>query len=274
VGTTASDDYERRSSVAGLLDAERQLQWLVPIPDPDGSTLAFPIDLALTADGDVVMLGGLDGSPAGTTTSFVVRFGLDGTELWRTLFVGDALGNSIAMAGSGNVVVAGSFEVAMAIGDLELEGEPHVLRAFVAELDPAGAPVGLNLLELPRSIDSDEIGVGVQTMTTLGDEVLVGGMYYTYGSDDEPRNGYFAAANRLDGELVSEILFPTELEDSISGAGPMSIAATAEGRLALGGSFSGKVDFGDGVVDSGVDEHGLDLDAPFIVVLDPIDRVD
>lgn len=268
-GQTLSDDFSVWTSVAGLLDAEGQLQWVVAIPMPsDGAYQGQPTDAALTADGDVVMLAsyGLETSDDSLEwTSFVVRFGPDGSEVWRNAFLGDGLANGIAVAPSGNVVLAGNFKSSMTVGDLSLADDSYGHHHFVAELDPAGQAVGLHPLEVPASIDSDEIGVLANTMAMIGENLLVGGYYYTFSSESQRLTGYYAATLRLDGGLVSEMIFPTV--EQLFSPGPVAADLTPDGRLALGGSFAGRVNFGE--VESGEDEDGFPVALPFIAVFDP-----
>jgi len=272
-GQTLNDDLTVRTSVAGLLDAEGQLEWLVTVPMPvDGDVEGQPAAAALTADGDIVLLVSYlppsDDFPS--WSSFVVRFALDGSETWRSVFLGSGNGNGIAVAPSGNLVVAGNFEDSVTIGDLDLEDDSSGHHHFVAELDPAGQAVGLNNVAVPGSIDSDEIGVLANTMTMIGSDLVLAGMYYTFSSDSPQLSGYYISSNRLDGDLVAEMTFPVVVSEPLFGFGPIAADATPEGRLALGGSFAGLVDFGDGAVDSGQDDFGP-ITLPFILAFDPPD---
>lgn len=275
-GRTLSDDLGTWTPLAARLDPDRQLLWLVTVPSPnpdDGSSAIH--DVALTADGDVVAVGSYEQAPPNDNlngSSFVVRFAADGTEAWRLAFLGDAQSNGIAVAPSGNIVVAGVFRGSMTVGDLLLEDRPNGVNGhehFVVELDPAGEPLRLNHPEIPAAIDSDEIGVIPNSMTILGEDVVLSGMYYTFSSDSPQLSGYYSASNTLDGDLVAEILFPVEVNEQPAGFGPVASDADAEGRLALGGSFGGRVDFGDGEVDSGEDKYGFAISLPFIAVFDP-----
>ncbi len=271
-GQTLDDDFTKFAVVAGLVDTDGQLQWVVTVPSPvEGPYYSGqPTGATLAADGSILMLSSYPITPgAGTYASFVVNFALDGSEVWRTVFGGTGDGNGFEVAPSGNVVVAGNFQGSVTLGDLHLEGDLYGHNHFVAELDPAGQPLGLCSLELPAAIDRDEIGANANTMTVVGEDLVVGGMYYTNTSDAPQLTGYYAATNRLDGSLAAELILPVEVSDQFSGFGPVAADATPEGRLALGGAYSGRVDFGDGEVDSGEDEFGP-RSVPFIAVFDPM----
>lgn len=259
--------------VAGRLDAKRQLMWLVPLAvNADmGYQDGGPGAMALTADGGIVLLAGYvpTMSDEGQSASYLVRLEPDGSERWRKAFGGSGYGNGIAVTPSGNVIVAGNFQSWMTVGDLRLEGAPDKYHQFVAELDPEGQEVGLSQLELPASIDSDEIDAIPNTMTMLGEEVLVSGMYYTPSGSSPQLSGYYAATHSLDGALVAALLFPVEVREQ-GGSGPIASDATPEGRLAIAGSFAGRVDFGNGEVDSGETDDGLPIDKPFIAIFDPV----
>ena len=273
-GATLSDDFERRTTVAGRLDADQKVQWVVPIPEPEGGE-AYGFDVVLAADGDLLMLVSYQVLPY-ESSSFVVRLGQDGAEVWRAL-IDDASGEGIAVAPSGNLVVTGHFESSVTMGDLRVEDRSDGHHHFVAEIDPAGQPVGLHQLALPASIDNDEIGAVSNATTMIGDELIMAGHYLTFSSESPQLAGYYATAHGLDGGLRSELFFPTELAQQPGAAsGPVAADASADGRLALGGAYSGRVDFGDGEVNSGRDGYGFDLFRPFIVVVDPLppDHVD
>ena len=266
-GQTLNDDFTKSRVVAGQVDTDGQLEWAVTVQSPvDGPFYSGqPTHATLAADGTVLMLASYPITPgAGTYASYIVNYALDGSELWRTVFLGTGDGNGFEVLPSGNVVVAGNFQGSMGIGDLRLEGAPYGHNHFVAELDPAGQPLGLSSLELPAAIDREELGVIANTMSAVGEDVVVAGKYYTNTSNAPQLTGYYAATNRLDGSLAAELIFPVEVSDQFSSFGPMAADATPEGRLALGGAYSGRVDFGDGEVDAGPGSKA------FIAVFDPM----
>ena len=256
--------------VAGLLDAERQLQWIVPLPAPAESEVGEPTDVALTADGGLVVLAGYrpEGSePSTSSDAYVVQLGPDGGERWRTELVGSGAGAGMRVASSGNLVVAGTFRGRVSVGDLVLEDEPYPPRHFVAEIDPAGEARGVHRIELPAWLVGAENRFRVHAMTMTGEDLVVAGDYFT---DPLVPAGFLATTHRVDGTFVSERIFA--LQEVVGGAGsigPMAVGAAPDGRLAAGGAFSGSVDFGDGVVDSGVGENGYPLTRPFVAVFEP-----
>ena len=272
-GQTLDDNFEKFEVVAGLVNTDGNLEWAVTVPSPvEGPYYSGqPTHAALAADGTILMLSSYPITPgAGTYASFVVNYALDGSEVWRTVFGGTGDGNGFEVAPSGNVVVAGNYQGSATLGDLHLDGDPYGHNHFVAELDPAGQPLGLSSLELPAAIDRDTIGVNANTMTVVGEDVVLGGSYYTNTSNaPEQLTGYYAATYRLDGSLAAELIFPVEVNDQFSGFGPVAADATPEGRLALAGAYAGRVDFGDGEVNSGEGEFGP-RSVPFIAVFDPM----
>ena len=271
-GETLKDSKARM--VAGMVDPDGQLEWAERVTAPVEGPFSGggPIDAKLAADGSVLLLADYPITPgAGTYASFVVNLALDGSEVWRTVFGGTGYGRGFEVAPSGNLVVVGNFDELVSIGDLRLEDDTHGHNRFVAELDPAGRPLRLASLELPAAIDRDEIDVSATTMILVGEDLLVGGSYYYSRSPNSPTpigSGYYATTNRLDGSLVTEMIFPVDLDfPFMAGFGPMAADVTEEGRLALAGSYAGRVDFGDGEIDSGDGFLGP-RSMPFLTVFD------
>ena len=261
------------TAVAGLLNPEHQLQWVVNVPPPDFAIQQeAPRHVVLTGDGGIIVLSNYAADTGGgiNWSSFAVRLASDGSEEWRTVFLGCGVGEGIAVAPSGNVVVAGRFKDRVTIVGQTLEARSPGEHSFVAELDPAGQPVGIRPLQIPADIDSDEIVSSPRSMTMIGDNLLVGGLYYTVSDENpEQRNGHYVSANRLDGEVVSGLLFPVNTSEERWPLGPVTAAARPDGGLALGGDFTGRVDFGDGEVFSGLESGRHPRLVPFFVVLNP-----
>ena len=274
VGVTVSTGSSR---VAGLLDAERQLQWVASLPvAPAEYSMTGPGYAALTGEGGFVALARyapdedreLD-KPRG---AYLVELGPDGDQRWRTDIVGAPYIDGLGATSSGNLVVTGSFSGAMSAGDLVLESDPYESVHFVAEIDPRGRARGLHPIELPTAPDGAERDFKLQAMTVMGDELVIAGEFFTPNTLHGP-DGFRATSHQLDGALLSERIFAVQIaEVNGGGTGPLAIDAAPDGRIAAGGDFGGSVDFGDGVVDGGVDDRGFSLSRPFVTVFESSDR--
>lgn len=273
MGRTLSDPgYEVWTAWVGRLDDQGQLLWMVPAPRPRDDDDGQPADLALTPDGGVLLVGSYipEVPDDYNWSSYVARLELDGTFSWLTPLGGSGSSQVISVAPSGNAVLTGNFAAWMTLGDFRLEDEqPYVHHQFVAEIDLGGRPLSLSRLEMP-SVASDEVDIMLNASTTDRGQPLVGGMYYTRSSASPQVNGYYAAAHSLDGSMRAETLFPSS-DVELYGFGPVTAAASPQGRLAIGGSFSGRVDFGDGEVEGGTPRpDGQRTMKPFIAVFDPL----
>jgi hypothetical protein len=250
---------------------------MVPVALTDDHPPEQPTDLALTPDGGIVLMASHtpgQNPDAGVWAAYVIQFDPDGNERWRKVFDGSGDGLVIAAAPSGNVVVAGSFQKSMSIGEHRLQDDPDDYHQFVAEFEPDGKVVGLRQLDLPESIVGGEIDVVPNAATMHGDQLVMAGRYLV-GGDPVAPNGYYAAAYGLDGTLVSERLVPVTDSDPFgAGFGPVAADATPEGPVALAGAFVGQVDLGGGEVDGGQDDLGRPIDRPFIAVFDSLADTD
>ena len=227
--------------------------------------------MALGADGGILLLGRSIRDSWGT---YVVRLELDGTVSWLTELGGStASPERIQVAPSGNVVVAGNFDRSVTLGGFSLETDALEYRQHVAELDPRGQPVGLSQLQIPSVVNAP-VDIKMTAVAVSGGKLVVGGLYYTLNPASHVASGYYTAEHSLDGSLVAETLFPTSVEESYAAFGPQAADLTAEGRLAIGGSFAGLVDFGDGEVDGGTGPDGEPSMKPFLAVFDAAPAAD
>ena len=255
-------------AVAGRLDAAGPLMWMVPV-ELAGNTSYFtqPADVAVTADGGIVILVGLFGpfAPEGEPgverhAVHVVRLEADGSEVWRVVLDGSAQ-RDLELAPSGNLVVSGVFQSWMTAGDFRLESDdPNDVQPFVAEIAPDGQVLRATELEVPAST-SISPETYVDSATLSGDRVIVAGRYFTFDATDLP-SGAWVAEYDLDGAALGEMLLPMSKGDPATGPRVLDVEPT--GRLAIGGSFAGSMDFGDGEVSSG---KGFPM-KPFIAVYD------
>lgn len=266
----------------GLLDAERQLQWSVPLTVPLTVPGSVHVDaesaVALTGDGGLVVLARhVYEEPEWPEEpeepfhhGFLVQLGPDGEERWRTVFGGLDYTQGIAVAPSGSLRVTGVFRQTMSVGDLVLGCEEDVCQ-FVAEIDPAGEALGLHAMELPASSAGQGVRFQPEAMTADGEELLIAGDFFD-GTFPQVPAGALVTSYRRDGTIASETIFVRqEIAGNGGGTGPRVVDVAPDGRLAVGGSFSGTVDFGEGPVDSGMSEYGVTLSRPFIAVFQPGD---
>jgi hypothetical protein len=271
------------STVAGLLGADRQIQWIVPLPGPPEANVTGHPEVALTADGGFVVLASYEPEQPEwpeeepdfplPPEAHVVGLGPDGAERWRTQLVGVDRGTGIRVASSGNLIVTGIFDGSMSVGDLVLEGASYPPPQFVAEIDPAGEARRLHAIELPAWLVDAGSHFKLQAMTVAGEDVVIAGEYFHDAGGPLALTGFLSTTHRLDGTLVSDTVFARQDEQGVEagGTGPLVIDVAPDGRVATGGLYSGAVDFGDGIVDSGVNEDGFSLGKPFITVFEQSD---
>jgi hypothetical protein len=265
VGVAGLSNSER---VAGLLDAERQLQWIVPLPAPAGRGVSGQTDVALTTDGSFVVLAASHPTEDWESPSdaYVVQLGPDGGERWLTEFVGSGAAAGIRVASSGNLIVVGTFIGTMSVGELALEYEPYPPRHFVAQIDRDGQARAVHRMEIPAWLVGDESRHRIHAMTVAGEDLVVAGDYFT---DTLAQAGFITTTHRLDGTLASERIFALQKAvETGSAVGPLAVDVASDGRMAAGGEFSGAVDFGDGVIDTGVVENGYPRALPFLSVFE------
>lgn len=252
--------------VVGLLDAQRELQWVYTAlsfgyPDWAGVT-----DFALTPGGDIVVLA-YASYPVGDSfshpVSLVIEIGMDGSEHWLKEF-GFGMASHVFVAPSGSVVIAGSDETVQ-LGSLSWSSDWWVDAPFTAELEPRGRWLGLQGLELPAEMRGQGKRAFVHDVSMAGEELTVSGAHIV----GRRLAGYFVTTNHPDGRLVSARLFPVR-DVAKFDTGPWAAEIGPDGRLAMGGDFTGVVDFGDGEVVSDDDQVGR----PFIAVFGPDDEVD
>jgi hypothetical protein len=263
-GMTGTVPDSTGRSAVGLLNAERQLQWVADMSSPVQGDTAAVSDVALAADGDIVVLAYSGHRSWSQPLSYVVEFGADGSEHWETFFF-EGKADHVAVTPSGGVIAVGTLGMSRlaAVEDLRLWADYPDQPAYSLELDPAGRPVALQLVELPAAIYGGGDGVAVHDATMRGDELAVTGTY-----DNGGEYGYFVTTNHLDGGLATEMHFPIRDGQRFGDPGPRAAEVSPDGRLALGGDFSGFVDFGDGEVGSGQDEGGNVRTVPFIAVFE------
>jgi hypothetical protein len=236
------------------------------------SSAQFATSVAVDAFGSVFVTGFFQGTAdfgsgpitsAGGADVFVAKFDAVGAPIWSKRF-GDAnnqAGWGIAMDGSGNVVVAGSF-----FGMIDFGGGPLVSAdagdAFVVKLDDAG-----NLLwdqrfggvgdQRPTSVAADAAGNVVVVGEFSGSIDFGGGPVASAGGD--PGFDGFLAGLDAGGNTVWSKTFGDVDADGLpqltDGVG--DVAIDASGNTALVGRFHGMVDLGCGPLEVQGENHML-----------------
>jgi hypothetical protein len=223
--------------------------------------------VALAPNGDVALTGGLDGTvgfggapltTAGGNDAFVALFDAEGEHRWSRQF-GDAaeqLGYAIAVDGSGNVVVAGTFDGVLALGsDVHTStGEQDI---FLAKLSFNGTVLWSESFQSPSSKYCMDLVIGGADAITLvgtfeGTLDLGSGPMSSAGSGD-----IFVARYAASGSPLWSKRFGDGSHQEAYSAYPVS----GDG-VVITGTMAGNVDF-DGTVATGF--GGQDV---FVVKLD------
>jgi len=246
-------------TVAGQVDAQGELLWMVPIEEAGNThTYDYGLDLLSMSDGGSLALVGV--SSDGVSSSYLVRLEADGTEVWRTTMSG-GYGRGVEQDATGNLVVAGVFSDSMTAGGFRLDSdELNDLQPFMLEMDADGKVLAALEIEEPEPIAGLE--PYVDQMTLAGDFLVVSGRHSSVDPTDLPQ-GFWLAAYDASGSVVDEAIFP--MTTGGPGFGPDRLEVDSTGRLAVGGSFAGEMDLGDGELSSG---SGFPM-RPFIAVFDP-----
>ncbi len=223
--------------------------------------------VAVNATGEVLITGNMMGTvdfgggpltSAGDQDIFVVKLDPAGGHVWSERFgdLSDQFGNGIAVDPGGNVIVGGSFAVAVDFGGGVLTGAGS-LDVFVAKLDPSGAHVW-----------SERFGdAGDQLLTSVaaapdGGVALAG---YFNGSPDfgggalvvDGNTDAFVARLDMTGAHVWSRRLGGAADELCAG-----LAVDATGGVLMTGFSTGTVDFGGGPLTSA---GGLDI---FVTKLD------
>lgn len=267
---------------AGPLQSAGASDLFVAKYDPSGELLwsrqyggpghQWPEDMAVDAQGNVVLIGGLhDGADfgdgyapaAGETDFFVLKLDPSGKRLWSRQLgtTGYDYGLGIAVGSGGALALTGSFE-----GTLDLGGGALVPAGsddvFVAWLSPDGAHVwsqrhGGGGHDLGKAIavgPSDTVVVaGLSTgLIDLGTGPLSGGGDYDA----------FVAWYAKDGECLGAHVFgaPGAMAEALG------VAADSAGNVVVAGMVTGTVSFGGAALTTVSSDWTHDL---FVVKLDP-----
>ena len=282
------------------LDPEGRELWSVPIEWWSPSTIGtnYPLGpyaatgLTLTADGGLILHGRYYADVAVGDRSasnpvnieiagavYVTRIELDGSVPWlqsiRDLsFAQTGYTSGLAVTDDGHIKVAGMVDLEAKVGDLTLPIEGNN-RHYAAELDADGQPVSLIELQYPDGIEWGFVG---QTMVVRGGELLLAGQVERPFVAPEPfiEARHVLVVSYDDGGAVQGT-FTTAVEaHPVSVAHVAASAVSPQGRLALGGSFAGWADYGQGPVST--PETGDELEpyegSGYVAVYDPPTPVD
>lgn len=211
--------------------------------------------VATDVSGNVIITGSLYGTAdfgggpltsAGQNDVYVAKFDVNGHHLWSRQF-GDAdpqLGRSVAVDGSGNIIVAGSMQ-----GSVDFGGGPLTSAGgydiFVAKFDADGNHLwsqrfGDGSQEEGYSVAVDASGNVVVTGWFGGSVDFGGGMLTGAGLDDA-----FVAKFGPSGDHIWSHGFG----DGTTQRG-FDVATDASGNVIATGYFQGSVDFGGGLLAS------------------------
>lgn len=171
---------------------------------------------------------------------FIAKYNADGVRQWEKNAggTGEDIGNGIAIDGSGNIVVTGSFYGTATFGKTELESADGT-DVFVAKYDPNGS---LIWAKSAGGIDDDRgYGIAVDGSDNIvvtgefaGEAGFDGDTLTSVGGKDLFVAGYDASGNRA---------FAVCAGSTGDDAGN-AVAVDSSGNLLVTGEFSGTVDFG------------------------------
>ncbi|HHZ15495.1 MAG TPA: T9SS type A sorting domain-containing protein [Candidatus Cloacimonetes bacterium] len=264
------------------LDADGNWLWAIKA---GGSHDDYGNSIAIDAAGNGYVIGDYEGTAtfgnhALTATGgewyekdiFVAKFNPSGEWLWAVSGGGtwDDWGQSIALDGSGNIYVTGTFEITATFGDYTLTatGEDITSRdVFVAKMNQNGdwlwaTKAGGILWENGSSIALDAAGnayvtgdfcgtayFGNHTLTASGD------------NDDDDYCDIFVAKLDQNGNWLWAAQAGGALDDT-----GIDIALDAAGNVYVTGAFESSATFGDHNLTASLGKIGIDL---FLAKLDP-----
>lgn len=232
--------------------------------DDEGRGVAFG------PDGSVIAVGSFEGSidfgggplmSVGGKDVFVVKLGPAGEHVFSKAFGGDGdqAASSVAVAGDGSVVVAGSFAGAITFGGgtfISAGGRD----VFAVKLSPAGEVAWTKVFG-DAGILQDALGVAVDG---VGDATVVGAFEGTLdlGMSSLVSSGSTDVfAIKLDGE-AGDPVWGARFGDAAK-QGARAVAVTASGDVLVGGGFEGDIDAAGNLLvgQGGEDAFLLRLDA-------------
>lgn len=211
------------------------------------------LDLALDTNGDVVLVGSLDGTVdfGNMLTSngqdiFVAKLGKDGMPLWSKSF-GDAHESQRATGVAINktdhsIIVVGDFDGAVTLNETLTSSDTFTRDILVAKLQSDGVPVWSKRFGNPSTQYAEAVA-----LDSTGDMIVVG--YFT-GSIDFTGNGSNVhMSSGLTDMFVAKLNSKGEYRWSKKyGDGDaqraLGVAVDASDNIVITGDFLGTVDFG------------------------------
>lgn len=228
--------------------------WARRFGDPDDQHAS---GVAVTAEGEIVVVGDVFGAidfgggarkSAGDADVFVAKLGPTGEHLWSARFGGPGpdYGNAVALDGSGDILVAGTFTGTAVFGESTLTslGDTDV---FVAKLSPGGdvqwvKRFGDSAGQKAIRVAADSAGNVVVTGCMAGSLDFGKGTLQSVGSDDAFVLKLDPAGNALwgtaTGGIGSECGFriAVDRDDNLLVAGIFDSVVTFEQPLATAGA--------------------------------------
>ncbi len=272
--------------VVARIDAEGNTAWTVPVGGETGSTLGPEEtirDLSLTPDGGIVFGGAFtvdvtvgDKHASGLNGAYFARLELDGTTTWVRAFenvegLGVPTGMAMTVTPAGHVLAAGFFTHSIQMDELALEAADDDIYYYVAELDAGGTTINLHQLDpLPPAV-GDHGHRDISAIALDGNKVVVaGGIQESFENDDEhyvdiALEGPYLARYDLTGHLLDARRMAASPHQPGDEGYATATDLSPEGRLAITGSFGGRIDFGAGPV-----EAGEGMIRGFVAVYDPV----
>lgn len=192
---------------------------------------------------------------------FVAKLDIDGRSQWSRRY-GDSCdqhGGAVALAPSGNVVIAGDFCGKMDFGDTAVTAPAGEVDLFIAAIDTVGVDI------YSRRIGGAGPQIARAAAVDGGGNALVVGSFEKAFDDG---SGAVASAG-MDDVFVIKLNPAGKVVWSQTFGGPeadlvRSVAVDKVGNVILGGSFGGSVDFGGGPLSAPAGHSG-----GFLVKLDP-----
>ncbi|MDR3385639.1 MAG: hypothetical protein P4L92_01195 [Rudaea sp.] len=228
-----------------------------------GAGTQLPLGIATDGSNNVVVTGAFQQSMdlgLGQLTSeggldiFLAKFDSGGNTVWSESFgsSGNEIGYSVAIDGSNNIWLCGSYQGTVSFGSTMLTSQAAT-GYFVAKFDAGGQPLWAVDAEVGSTTASAPCSLAVGTNNrgyvglSLSDSGTAFGMPFTSaGSTD----AFVGAIQGADGSYLGY--------SNIGGAGAeevLSVAVDPKGRIVSGGFFSSNIDFGSGPV---ANEGGMD----------------
>ncbi|MBN4059022.1 hypothetical protein JYT22_00040 [Endomicrobium sp. AH-315-J14] len=204
-----------------------------------------------TIDFGPLLTAGVDGSV------FLMRVDADGKAVWSRKIGFDDVEPRVAVGVDGTVAMAGGFSTNTTIDDVELSSFGGT-DAYVVILDSDGTALWGRRFGDPGAQRATALAIDSQGNVIIAGEFegtidLGGDQLVSAGSTD-----IFVAKLTSSGVHLWSHRFGGKSTDRV-----LSVAASADGHVVLGGTFRSVIDFGDGFIESKGDEDG------FVVMLSP-----